>query len=402
VRPGDVLTFAARALGTERRRAGLALLGTGIGVAAVLVMVALGEGALRLVRAQFEMLGPNLLAILPGKSETTGALPGLIGAPRELTLEDARALRRSVDSLERVAPVVFGNEELAVGARARRVLVLGTTGELRAIRKLEVRAGAFLPEEDWERAAPVVVLGAALVEELFPGENALARWVHLGRARVRVVGVLGSQGTHFGIDLDQTVMVPVATAMRLFDQASLNRISLAVRPGFDLARAEQRCREVLLERHGVEDFTLTTPDAILAAFEGILAVLTLALSAIAAISLAVAGIGIMNVMLVSVSERTGEIGLLRALGTTTAGIARLFLVEAALISAGGGVLGLALGALLVRAAARWFPLLPAAIPAWAGAAAMLVALATGLLSGLLPALRAARLEPVAALTGRPR
>jgi putative ABC transport system permease protein len=159
---------------------------------------------------------------------------------------------------------------------------------------------------------------------------------------------------------------------------------------------------VLLERHGVEDFTLTTPDAILAAFEGILAVLTLALSAIAAISLVVAGIGIMNVMLVSVSERTGEIGLLRALGATTAGVARLFLIEAALISCGGGVLGLALGALLVQAGARWFPLLPAAIPAWAGAAAILVALATGLLFGLLPALRAVKLEPVAALAGRRR
>jgi putative ABC transport system permease protein len=398
----DVLAFATRALRTERRRAGLALLGTGIGVAAVLVMVALGEGALRLVRAQFEMLGPNVLAILPGKSETTGALPGLVGTPRDLTLEDARALERAVDAVERLAPVVFGNEELAVGGRTRRVLVLGTTAELRPIRGLEVRAGAFLPEEAWERAAPVIVLGAGLVEELFPGENPLARWVRLGRTRVRVVGVLAAQGTHFGVDLDQTVMVPVTTAMRLFDQASLNRIALEVRPGFDLARAEERCRAVLLERHGVEDFTLTTPDAILAAFEGILAVLTLALSAIAAISLVVAGIGVMNVMLVSVSERTGEIGLLRALGATTGGVARLFLVEAALISGGGGVLGLALGALVVQAGTRWFPLLPAAIPAWAGAAALVVALATGLLFGLLPALRAVRLEPVAALTGRRR
>jgi putative ABC transport system permease protein len=398
----DVLAFATRALRTEPRRAGLALLGTAIGVAAVLVMVALGEGALRLVRAQFEMLGPNVLAILPGKSETSGAFPGLIGTPRDLTLADARTLGRAVDSVERLAPIVFGNEELAVGGHTRRVLVLGTTAELRAIRRLEVRAGTFLPEEAWDRAAPVLVLGAALVEQLFPGENPLARWVRLGRARVRVVGVLGSQGTHFGVDLDETVMVPVATAMRLFDQASLNRIALEVRPGFDLARAEERCRAVLLERHGVEDFTLTTPDAILAAFEGILAVLTLALSAIAAISLVVAGIGIMNVMLVSVSERTGEIGLLRALGATTAGVARLFLIEAALISCGGGVLGLALGALLVQAGARWFPLLPAAIPAWAGAAAILVALATGLLFGLLPALRAVKLEPVAALAGRRR
>jgi putative ABC transport system permease protein len=217
-----------------------------------------------------------------------------------------------------------------------------------------------------------------------------------------VIGVLGSQGTHFGIDLDETVMVPVATAMRLFDQPGLNRLSLEVRPGFDVARAEERCRALLLERHGVEDFTLTTPDAILDAFEDILGVLTLALSAIAAISLVVAGIGIMNVMLVSVSERTAEVGLLRALGASKGGIARLFLVEAAMIAGGGGVLGLGLGALLVQGAARWFPLVPAVIPAWAAVAALLVALATGLVSGLLPALRAVRLDPVVALTGRPR
>ncbi|NOT31011.1 MAG: FtsX-like permease family protein [Planctomycetes bacterium] len=398
----DALAFAARALTTERRRTFLALLGTSIGVGAVLVMVALGEGALRLVRAQFDVLGPNVMAIVPGKSETSGALPGLVGAPRDLTLEDAEALRRAVASAERLSPIVMGNDELSVGDRARRVIVLGATAELLAIRRLEVRSGSFLPVEPWDRGAPVIVLGEALVGALFQGENPLNHFVHLGRTRLRVIGVLASQGTHFGVDLDQTVMVPVATAMRLFDQSSLDRIALQARPGFDLERVEERCRAILLERHGAEDFTLTTPDAVLEAFEGILGVLTLALAAIASISLVVAGIGIMNVMLVSVSERTGEIGLLRALGASKREVGRLFLFEAGLISASGGLLGLALGWALVRSAARWLSFLPAAIPAWAGWVALLLALSTGLVSGILPALRAVRLDPVVALSGRRR
>lgn len=396
----DLFLFAANALRTERRRSSLALLGTAIGVAAVLVMVALGEGALRLVRAQFERLGPNVMGILPGKSETSGTFGGLFGGPRDLTLADATALRRGVDSVRAVAPMVIGNDELAVEGRSRRVLVLGSAHELAGIRELVVRQGEFLPAEEWERATPVVVLGAGLVEALFPGENPLQRSVRLGRWRLRVIGVLASQGTHFGIDLDQTVMVPVAMAMRMFDRPSLDRIALQVRPGFALARAEERCRALLIERHGVEDFTITTPDAVLEAFEGILGMLTLALAAIASISLGVAGIGIMNVMLVSVAERTPEVGLLRALGATSGEVARLFLVEAALISLGGGLLGLLLGASAVELAARAWSFLPAAIPPWAGAAALGLALATGLLFGSLPARRAVRLDPVVALTGR--
>jgi len=402
MRTRDVLAFASIALRSERRRTAFALAGTSIGVAAVLVMVALGEGATRLVRSQFEMLGPNVMAVLPGKSETTGAIPGLLGASRDLTLADAEALRGAVASAERVAPVVLGNGELAVADRARRSIVLGTTNEMQGIRNYEMRAGSFLPAGEWKRGANVVVLGSALVEELFGGENPLNKSVRLGRARLRVIGVLAPQGTHFGIDLDETVLVPVATALQLFDRSTLDRIALEARPGFDLARMQERCRAILVERHGAEDFTLTTPDAILESFEGVLDVLTLALAAIASISLVVAGIGIMNVMLVSVAERRGEVGVLRAVGATTGQVARLFLVEAGLLSLSGGLLGSAVGIGVVQSIPRLLPFLPAAIPAWAHPAALLLALSTGLTFGLWPALRAARTDPVIALAGRGR
>jgi len=402
VRARDVVGFATRALRTERRRAGLAMLGTSIGVAAVLVMIALGEGARALVRAQFDLLGPDVFAVLPGKTETTGALPGIVGAPRDLTLADAQALRRAVDSAERVAPVVIGDAELAVGDRARRTLVVGSTRELQGIRAYEMRLGSFLPDEPWDRGTPAVVLGGGLVDELFPGRNPLQRAVRLGGMRLRVIGVLASQGTHFGIDLDESVVVPVATALRLFDRSSLDRVAFQVRPGFDLERAQARAAAVLRERHGEEDFTLATPDAVLAAFEGVLRVLTLGVVAIASISLLVAGIGIMNVMLVSVAERTGEIGVLRAVGATTGQVGRLFLAEAALIAGSSGALGLLLGLALVHQASRVVSFLPLAVPAWALGAGLGLALTTGIVFGLWPALRAARMDPVDALAGRRR
>ena len=393
----DALQLAVGALRMQRRRTALSLLGTAIGVGAVLLLTGVGQGARAYVQTQVQGLGHGVIAVLPGKVETTGGMPGIGGVPNDLTLGDGLAVARRVRSVERVAPLVIANETVEHDARSRQVIVLGTTPELRPIRELELRSGSFLPEGPWDRGAAVVVLGQGVARELFPAGDALGNWLRLGGWRLRVLGVLATQGRHFGIDMDETVFVPVATAQRMFDQRSLSRLVVAVRDGSSLERAEADVAAVLRERHGEEDFTVTTPDAIAEAVTGVLDVLTLALAGIAAVSLAVAGIGTMNVMLVAVSERTGEIGLLRAIGADRRHVSTVFLIEAALLSGAGGLCGLVLGWVGILLVARLVPALPAELVPWAAVAAVATAVLVGLVFGLLPARRAVLLDPVDAL-----
>jgi putative ABC transport system permease protein len=294
----------------------------------------------------------------------------------------------------------FGNDTVSSGDRSRQILVLGTSLEMLELRDLDLRSGSFLPEGPWDRGSSVIVLGLGASRELFGSENPVGQVVRLGGWRMRVVGVMGSQGVHFGIDMDETAFVPVATALAMFDESSLARIGVEVRGGIDMERTVERVRSILIERHGEEDFTIVTPDAMLDALGSILAALTLAVAGIGAISLAVAGIGIMNVMLVSVSERTAEVGLMKAIGATRGQIVAVFLAEAVLLSALGGALGIAVGLGAVHLLAVPYPALGGRAPLWAVAAALGLALAFGALFGVLPARKAAGLDPVVALSGR--
>ncbi|HEV2854426.1 MAG TPA: ABC transporter permease [Thermoanaerobaculia bacterium] len=395
----DLFRFCLQALSGHRLRTALSLLGMAIGVAAVIALTALGEGARLYVVDQFASIGSNLLIVVPGKTETTG-IPGVAAASNDLTLEDSRAIERSIPEAEKMAPFVIGTESVAHGARRRQVAIVGSTRELLEVRKLALARGEFIPAEELRRGRPVVVLGAKVARELFPGEEAVGQVVRIGGWRMRVIGVLAPKGVQLGADIDETAVVPVATGMRLFDRRSLFRIMIQVRGGADLEAVKGRVVRLLAERHGEEDITVLTQDAVVSTFSQILGALTLALGAIAAISLSVAGIGIMNVMLVSVSERTREVGLLRALGVRRRQVLAVFLTESALLSATGGLLGLAVGWGAVRVLVHLFPALPASPPAWAVAAALLLSLGVGLFFGLLPARRAARLDPVAALAGR--
>lgn len=395
----DLLRFCFQALSGHRLRTVLSLLGMAIGVAAVITLTALGEGARLYVVDQFASIGSNLLIVVPGKTETTG-IPGVAAAAHDLTLEDSRAIERSIPEAAKVAPFVIGTESVSHGSRRRQVAIVGSTRELLEVRKLALARGEFLPAEEPRRGRPVVVLGDKAARELFPGEEPVGQVVRIGGWRMRVIGVLAPKGVQLGADIDETAVIPVATGMRLFDRRSLFRIMIQVRGGADLEAVKARAVRLLAERHGEEDITVLTQDALVSTFSQILAALTLALGAIAAISLSVAGIGIMNVMLVSVSERTREVGLLRALGVRRRQVLAVFLTESALLSATGGLLGLAVGWAAVRILVRIFPALPASPPVWAVAAALLLSLGVGVVFGLLPARRAARLDPVAALAGR--
>jgi putative ABC transport system permease protein len=392
----DLLGFSWGALRGHRLRTWLSLIGVGIGVASVIMLTSLGEGARLYVTGEFASLGSNLLIVLPGKTETRGVMPVFGGVPRDLTVDDAEAIRRRVPQVDRVAPLSIGTAAAAYGDRRRDVTVIGTTHDILEVRHLRMGSGRFIPEG--ERDAPVCVLGANVQRELFGNQSPLGETIRLGEMRLRVIGTLAPRGTSIGMNLDEVVEIPVDTGMRMFNRTSLFRLLVQVRSHTELDAARRGILETLRERHDhEEDVTVLTQDAVLATFNQILGLLTAVLSGIAAISLTVAGIGIMNVMLVSVSERTTEIGLLKAVGVTTPQIVRVFLVEAALLSTSGGLLGLAVGISAGRFLQHLYPDFPVRPPVWAVVAAVAVSVAVGLIFGSMPARRAARLDPVEAL-----
>lgn len=399
MKSADLLGFATGGLLGHPVRSGLCTLGVGIGVASVILLTSLGEGARRYVTGEFATLGSNLLIVIPGKTETQGFAPLVSTAPHDLTRADAEALSTRVPALRRVVPLAVGTATVTAGERSRQATIVGATHDLLEVRHLTMAAGRFLPPNAPDAA--VCVLGARVQRELFPDGNPLGQLVRVGDWRFRVIGVIGHRGTSLGMDLDEVVEIPVGTALRLFNRTSLFRILAEVRSSGDLAAAEKAVLRVLKDRHdGVEDVTLLTQDSVLATFSRILAVLTAALTGIATISLGVAGLGIMNVMLVSVSERTREIGLLKALGTTHRQVISIFLVEASLLSTAGGVLGLAAGLGAGAVLARLYPDFPIHPPDGAIPVALAVACSVGLLFGILPARGASRLDPVAALMRR--
>jgi putative ABC transport system permease protein len=399
VKAGDLLRFASGALVGHRLRALLSVSGVAVGVAAVVSLTALGEGARRYVVNEFAALGSNLLIVIPGKVETTGAMP-FGGVTHDLTLGDMEALALRIPAVRKAAPLAVANDNVQFGERGRFVPILGTTRDFMEVRKIGVGSGDFLPARDPEEGGNEMVLGLKAAKELFGPESPLGKRVKVGPWRFRVVGVLDPRGHSMGFDLDDVVFVPVKTLMRAFDRRSLFRILLEVRSREEMNAAKASVLRVMADRHRAEDVTVFTQDAVQSSLSSILATLTLALGGIASVSLAVAGVGIMNVMLVSVSERRSEVGLLKALGATDRQILSAFLAEAALLTTSGGLLGLGLGWAAVRLLTEVYPAFPAAPPEWAVASALGLSLVVGLGFGLWPAYRATRLDPVSALTRR--
>jgi putative ABC transport system permease protein len=399
MRTADVLRFARDAAAGYPLRTSLSVMAMAIGVAAVVVLTALGDGARRYVINQFSALGSNLVIVLPGRSATGGFSPAnaLTTTPRDLTIDDAFALTR-LPSVRRVAPLIAGNSEINANGRLREVVVAGTASTYFDIRSFKLAQGHFLPEGDWNRSAPVVVIGAKIKEEIFGANPAVGELIRLGDRRLRLVGVLKATGQGVGgMNTDEVVFVPVSVAQSLFNTNSLFRILIEARSRDEIEAVKREAMAALKARHGEEDITVITQDAVLATFDKLLRALTAAVAGIAAISLAVAGILVMNVMLVAVTQRTGEIGLLKALGARAATIRNAFMAEAAMLSLVGAITGYGLGLFGAFVLRQLYPVFPAYPPDWAVIAALGTALGTGLLFGIMPARRAARLDPVQAL-----
>ncbi len=402
MRTADLIRFARDAATGNPLRTALLILAMAIGVAAVVMLTALGDGARRYVIGEFSSLGTNLVIVLPGRSQTGGFNPGnaITSTPRDLTIDDAESLQRA-RSVRRVAPLAVGTSEISYGGKLREVMIAGTTANYIDVRTLKLAQGRFLSAGDWRRGASEAVIGAKIRDELFGVEPALGKLIRIGDRRFRVVGIMASTGQGLGMNTDEIVLVPVALAQAMFNSNTLFRILVEANSREAIAPAKAHVAEILKLRHeGEEDVTVITQDAVLATFDKLLGALTLAVAGIAAISLAVAGILVMNVMLVSVAQRTAEIGLLKALGATGGTIRTAFLTEAAMLSLGGALLGYLLGqagALVLR---QLYPAFPAYPPDWAVLAGLGTALATGILFGVLPARRAARLDPVQSLAKR--
>jgi len=398
----DLLNLALTSALRARMRSIMLLLAMSIGVAAVIALTSLGEGARRYVAGEFQGLGTRLIVVIPGRSATGGVAPGLLAGetPRDLTLGDAEAVLR-IPQVERVAPLVIGSAPISVGALEREAPVLGSNSDILTIHGFRLARGQFLPPGELTRDAAVAVIGDNIARELFPGRDAIGGNLRIGDRRFRVIGVLGDQGRMIGLDSQELVIVPVSAAQALFNTESLFRMLIQTRTRDDMTRVRDAVTAAIKLRHqGEEDVTVITQDALLSTFDRIFTALTLTLAGIASISLAVAGVLIMNVMLVSVSQRTAEIGLLKAIGATQRQITAMFLTEAILLSVAGAATGLVVGLAVDWIVGNIYPSLPLSPPTWAIVLAVVVAIISGLVFGLMPARRAARLDPVAALAGR--
>lgn len=396
MRARDLFRFSLQALFAYRLRSLLTTLGIAVGIAAVVLLTAIGEGIHRFVLAEFTQFGTNLLAVVPGKTQTFGISSAVISNIRPLSLDDAEALAR-LEPIIAAVPLVNGNAAVETNRRSRRAIVFGVGHEVPRVWSMTVALGRFLPRDDPRAPRAYAVLGAKLRQELFGNGNPLGQRIRIGGDRYRVVGVMEPKGQFLGFDLDDAVYLPASNTLQLFDRESLMEIDLLYQAGRPVEAVVASVRRLLTKRHGVEDFTIVTQQQMLDVLGSVLDVVTFIVGALGGISLLVGGVGIGTIMTIAVAERTAEIGLLRALGAEQRQVRVMFLLEALLLAAAGGVIGLGFGIGIAGLLAFSVPALPVHISWTYTLLAEALASAIGLLAGVLPARRAASLAPLDAL-----
>ncbi len=399
---GESLKMAVTTLTANKLRSALTMLGIIIGNASVIAMIGIGEAGQRFINESLESLGPNVLFVIPGNPDTQRIT---FNVPKTLVLADAEAIATQVPSVVEVAAEFNSRELVTVGNRNSYVNIIGTTPGFLKVRSFEVAKGRFISDLDMRRNNQATVLGAELATRLFDNQNPVGKSVRIKDTSFTVIGVLESKGSGPGINYDETALVPVTTmANRVVGRTSpygveLTYISFSARDPDSVRAARFQVANLLRLRHKItteDDFTIRTQKDLMEIAGTITGALTTMLATIAGISLLVGGIGIMNIMLVSVTERTQEIGLRKAVGASRQDILTQFLIEAVILSATGGVIGIVLGVggtLLVGAVTP----LSAIVPVGAVITAVTVSGAIGLFFGVVPARRAASLDPIVAL-----
>ena len=396
MRAADLIRFTGNSVLAHRMRAVLTALGIAVGVAAVVLLTSIGEGVRRFVLAEFTQFGTNIVSVTPGTAQTMGGSIGVFGTVRPLTIDDAEALRR-VPYATASVPVVQGNAEVEGNGRKRRVTVYGTGHEFADAFRFEVAMGRYLPPDDPRAPRSFAVLGSKMAREIFGDASALGASVRVGSERYRVIGVMKPKGTMIGFDLDDTVYIPAGRALELFDRESLFEVDVLYEESAPVNEVVEGIRRLMLDRHGDEDITITTQQQMLDTLGSVLDVLSFAVAALGSISLLVGAVGIFTIMTIAVRERTSEVGLLRALGAEREQVLALFLVEAVVLSLLGGLAGLAFGAGVAWLLGETVRQLPVSFSPLFVGLALGLSTVIGLLAGILPALNAARLDPVEAL-----
>jgi putative ABC transport system permease protein len=399
VSPGDLFGLALEALRGHRLRYALTALAVAVGISAVVLLSSIGEGTRRFIVGQMSQFGTTIIGVYPGRTQT-GGMPGMVsGSVRKLSLDDARALTR-LPGVTGVVPTVYGTAVYEYAGRSRRTFVFGVTSQATQVWSMHVVSGQFLPAMDFDRGSPVVVLGPRVKRELFGLDNALGASIRIGESRFRVVGVMESKGQMLGFDLDDAAYIPVANAMRLLNRPEIDELDVLAASPDDIDPVAERVRRTLIERHDRrEDFTIMTQKEALEMVNNILNIVSAVVTGIAAISLLVGAIGILTIMWIVVQERVAEIGLVKALGATRGQILSWYMVEAGLTALAGGVVGLLVGVGGAQLLRRAVPGLESYTSPLTVALALAVSFAVGLVAGVAPALRAARLDPVEALRG---
>lgn len=391
MRLAEAWRVAVDALRAARLRSGLTMFGVLVGVAAVVMLVAIGSGAKQQVESQVEGLGSNLLLVVPGKVQF-GAAPTL----SRLNLADVDAIARIAGGRDRVSATVTSGETVRAGNRSRFTNVLGLLENTTKVFVRDLARGSYLTRSDVDTGRRVAVLGATVSKDLFGDRDPVGQQVTIAGVRFRVVGVFAPLGQSLGVDRDDEVHIPITAAHRLFDTSRVDGLAIKAPDSAALDTLAARILAELDRRHPETEFSAVTQKQILGVLGDILGILTGVLAAIAGISLLVGGVGVSNIMLVSVRERTREIGLRKAVGARPRDIGVQFLVEAVLLTSIGGVAGMAIGIGGAQVVAALTPV-PALITWWSVALAFGVSAAVGILFGVVPAQRAARLDPVVAL-----
>ena len=391
----DLIKNAFVALKANKLRSALTILGVIIGVSSVILLVSIGQGLQRYLNDQFEALGTNIIAVMPG---SFGGEGGFSGAPNiqgsKLTLDHVKDLEKIGPPINAVAPI-FQSADVAVYQKKEvGITVIGSTENYNHVRRLNIEKGRFLSSSDLDSAKRVGVIGPSLAEKLFGFQDPIGKEITLAERKFTVIGVSEKLGSMMGIDIDKVAYIPITTAQKVIGFNNLMEIMLKVDDQKNIDRAKQLTKNYFLKKLTKDQFSIMDQAQMLSTINNILGVLTLALGGIAAISLLVGGIGIMNIMLVSVTERTREIGLRKAVGATPRAILFQFLTESVILSCGGGLIGVSLGWGVSRVLNRFFP---SEVTIWSVLLAFFVSVSIGIIFGVAPAIRASRLNPINAL-----
>ena len=392
----DTARLAIGALSSQRMRSFLTALGIAVGIGSVVLLTSIGEGIHKFVLSEFTQFGTNLIAVSPGKTTTAGMSGAIISNVRPLSIDDAMAFERHPEILG-VVPFVQGNAPVEFGKRSRRTYIFGVNSQVPTVWQMKVASGRFLPDDDPRTARAFTVIGTKVRDELFGSANPLGQRIRVGGERFRVIGVMESKGQMLGFDLDDAVYIPTARALAMFDRESLMEIDLIYADDSRVDEIVKSVKTLLIDRHGAEDFTITTQEQMLDVLGSVLNILTLAVGALGGISLLVGSVGILTIMTISVNERRPEIGLLRAIGAGRWHILTLFIGEAVVLSSIGGFAGLVIGSGGAWLLGTIVPALPTHTPWLYVVLAETSAVFIGVIAGVLPAHRAANLDPIEAL-----